>query len=187
MNKSESIKELATALAQFQGEVQDPAKNSDNPFFKSKYVELDGLLKATRPVTAKFGLSVIQWPSSQGLHTLITHKSGEWIELDPLPLNPTKNDPQGVGSAITYARRYSLSAALGVAWDDDDDGNGASGKQQNTPVTSCEPLGVTKSSWTRKSTCQGCSGPITKPEYEFSTKNPKYGKALCQTCQRKTA
>ena len=132
MIKSESIKELATALSKFQNEVQDPAKNSDNPFFKSKYVELDDLLSSVRPVLTSNGLSILQEPSSDGVNvtikTILLHNSGEYMEFEALALKPVKSDPQGLGSAITYGRRYALSSILGVAWSADDDGNEASGK-----------------------------------------------------------
>ena len=180
MNKSESIKELATALAKFQSEVKDPAKDSDNPFFKSKYVELDGLLAAVRPVLSKNGLSFIQSPGGDGqnitITTLLMHSSGEWIEFEPLTLKAAKTDPQGAGSAITYARRYALSAILGVAWDADDDGNKASlsgqkgnGNTNTPPTTTAEPAtintvpkckvcgkGITKTLFDKQGTCIAC-------------------------------
>lgn len=140
MNRSDSIVNLAKALASFQGEVNDPEKSGVNEFFKkgnqgSKYVELDGLLQAVRPTLSKHGLSFIQAPGGDGqtltITTFLMHSSGEWIEFDPLVLKPVKSDPQGAGSAITYGRRYTLSSILGVAWDADDDGNGASGKSKN--------------------------------------------------------
>ena len=130
MNHSDSIKNIAAALAEFQADVKDPARNGENPHFRSKYVQLDGLLAAVRPLLAKHGLSVIQSTGGNGqdiaVTTMLMHKSGEWIETDALMIKPAKSDPQGCMSAITYSRRYSLSAALGVAWDDDDDGNAAS-------------------------------------------------------------
>lgn len=144
MKHSDELKNLAKALAKFQADIKDPARDKDNPYFKSKYVALDGLLDAVRPVLAANGLSFIQSPVSNGqdmgVATLLMHDSGEWIESDPFMLHAVKNDPQAGGSAITYARRYSLSAVLGVAWDDDDDANMATkGHQsrsnaQNTPA-----------------------------------------------------
>jgi hypothetical protein len=134
MIKSDTIAKIADALSKFQADVQDPAKNSDNPFFKSKYVELDDLLASVRPVLSKHGLAVIQEPSGEEkvcVKTIILHNSGEFIEFEPVVLKPVKTDPQGVGSAITYGRRYALSSILGVAWDADDDGNKASGKDKN--------------------------------------------------------
>ena len=130
MNHSESIKEIAAALAKFQSEVKDPTRNGENPHFKSKYVQLDGLLAAVRPILANHGLSLMQSTGGDGVNisvsTLIMHTSGEWIETEPLVLKAQQATPQGAGSACTYGRRFSLSAALGVAWDDDDDGNAAS-------------------------------------------------------------
>ena len=130
MRHSESIKEIAAALSAFQSEVKDPSRNGENPHFKSKYVQLDGLLAAVRPILANHGLSLMQSTGGDGVNisvsTLIMHTSGEWIETEPLVLKAQQATPQGAGSACTYGRRFSLSAALGVAWDDDDDGNAAS-------------------------------------------------------------
>ena len=138
MNHSESIKEIAAALAKFQSEVKDPTRNGENPHFKSKYVQLDGLLAAVRPILANHGLSLMQSTGGDGVNisvsTLIMHTSGEWIETEPLVLKAQQATPQGAGSACTYGRRFSLSAALGVAWDDDDDGNAAS-----NPPTKAKP------------------------------------------------
>ena len=134
MNHSESIAKLASALASFQAEVKDPRRDGNNPHFCSKYVQIDGLLDAVRPVLSKHGLSVVQSTGGNGqdisVTTMILHTSGEWIETDALVLKAVKADPQGAGSAVTYGRRYGLSAALGVAWDDDDDGNAASTPQR---------------------------------------------------------
>ena len=130
MEHSESITEIATALAKFQGEVKDPLRDENNPFFKKPYVTLDALLQAVRPVLAKNGLSFIQFPSVESgevnVTTLIMHASGQYIQSEPLVLKPQKTDPQGIGSAITYGRRYSLAALLGIGCDKDDDGNEAS-------------------------------------------------------------
>lgn len=134
MNKSTEITNIAKALLAFQKEVKDPARDEDNPFFKSKYVPIDKLLVAIRPVLAKHGLSFIQAPGGDGerisVTTLLMHESGEWIESGPFVMKAQKTDPQGAGSAVTYGRRYSLSAVLGVAWDSDDDGNKASGNEK---------------------------------------------------------
>jgi hypothetical protein len=137
MNKSESIMEIAKALCQFQAEIKNPANSANNPFFKSKYAPLNEILNLVRPSLSKYGLSVLQMPSSNDgdvvITTLLMHSSGEWIESCPLRMKPAKNDPQGIGSAITYGRRYALSAILGISSEDDDDGNSASDNshQQN--------------------------------------------------------
>lgn len=136
MDRSESIENLAKAFVKFQAEVTNPANTADNPFFKSRYAPLNEVLNLVRPILTKYGLAVIQNPSTQGesvtVTTIIIHESGEWIKLDPLTLKADKNTAQGVGSAITYARRYALSAALGISSEDDDDGNIASGNEKQS-------------------------------------------------------
>jgi hypothetical protein len=138
MIKSESIKELATALSLFQGEIQNPKNSASNPFFKSKYAPLSEILNLVRPILAKYGLSVVQSPSGDGVNVIIVttllHKSGEFIEFEQLILKSDKPTAQGAGSAITYGRRYALSAVLGISSEDDDDGNIASHPVIKTPV-----------------------------------------------------
>jgi len=133
MNKSESIKNISTALSKFQGEVKNPPKSANNPFFKSKYTTLDVLVDTAKPILQSNGLSYIQSCGGDGsnvsLTTLLMHSSGEWIESDALVLKADKQTAQGAGSAITYARRYALAAMLGLASDEDDDGNDASGNK----------------------------------------------------------
>ena len=144
MEHSESIKNLAKALAKFQGEVKDPAKNENNPFFKSKYVPLDALIEAVRPTLATNGLSIIQMPSGDGktisMRTVILHESGEWIESDLFSLIIAKADAQGAGSGVTYARRYQLGAVLNIGWTEDDDGNSISGHEvKSAPKAQAKP------------------------------------------------
>ena len=127
--KSESLKELATALAKAQGEIKGALKDSANPFFKSKYADLSSVVDAIKVAFSKHGLSYIQMmePSDQDevrVSTMILHSSGEYINCGVLALPVSKVDAQGYGSALTYARRYSLSSAVGVA-PEDDDGNAA--------------------------------------------------------------
>lgn len=126
MNKSESIKELATALCKFQGSVEKIKKTATNPFFKSKYANLADILDVIREPLSESGLSFVQFPKGEHeLDTMLMHVSGEWIS-ETYKMAPTKNDPQGLGSAITYQRRYALGSILGLNIDDDDDGNKAS-------------------------------------------------------------
>lgn len=143
MRTSESIKNISKAMAQFQAEVKNPANTANNPFFKSKYAPLNDVLNLVRPILTKHGLSVLQSPSGDGEHitvtTLITHESGEWIESDPLTLRADKATAQGAGSAVTYARRYALSAMLGISSEDDDDGNYASGTDTQNSKKASQP------------------------------------------------
>ena len=129
MNKSDSIKELAAAMAKAQGQIKGAIKDSANPFFKSKYADLSSVVEAIREAFTSNGLSYVQRvePSERDevrVATVILHASGEWLDCGFLALPVSKHDAQGFGSALTYARRYSLSAAAGVA-PEDDDGNAA--------------------------------------------------------------
>jgi len=141
--------QYSAALVAAIGELQDVAKTASNPYFKSKYAPLDAIVEATRPVLAKHGLAIQQFPlfmegstlveitdkngnvtkspiMTAGVETTILHKAGHFTTTTLLlPLKD--QSPQGVGSAITYARRYSLAAVLGLATEDDDDGNASTG------------------------------------------------------------
>jgi hypothetical protein len=130
MKMSESISNIAKALSAFQANVKQPEKDGNNPHFRSKYVTLDGTVKAIHECAPEYGLTYSQMPVSTetgvGVVTLIMHSSGEFIEMEPFILPMDKKTAQGAGSATTYARRYSLSAAFGIVSDLDDDGNDAS-------------------------------------------------------------
>lgn len=140
MQKSESIAALAAALSKAQGEMKAVAFDSvnKNPYFISKYASLAAIWDAIRKPLSDNGLGVVQMPLSLedgkiGVRTILTHSSGEWISTDTeagaLPLRRTKsgeaemrdNGPQAAGVVITYLRRYSLSALLGLVSDEDDD------------------------------------------------------------------
>ena len=148
MNKSESIKNLAVALAKFQGKVSNPSnsKTVSAGKFSYKYAPLDEVLNLVRPLLSENGLSVIQAPMSNegnvSVSTILLHDSGEYIELEPITLKMDKITAQGAGSATTYARRYALSAVLGIASEDDDDGNSIepNGENKNSSLASDKQL-----------------------------------------------
>lgn len=126
MIKSEQINELAKALSAFQSEMKTVSFDKDNLYFKSKYATLTNIVDSARALLSKYGLSVSQLTTGDGgVTTLLLHTSGQFIG-DTLTLRPSKDDPQGHGSAITYARRYSYASILGIVSDEDDDGNAAS-------------------------------------------------------------
>ena len=124
MKKSESIMELTKALLTFHIKVDQITKDAKNPFFKSSYATLQNIQESIRMPLIESGLTVCQFPDHEnGLTTIIMHESGEWIE-STYYMAPVKNDPQGIGSCITYQRRYALCAALNLSIGDlDDDGN----------------------------------------------------------------
>ena len=136
MKLSEETKNIFKALSDFKKDFKQPLKDADNPFFKSKYVPLENVVQSIDNEASKHGLGYFQSTvtgegGTAGVITVITHSSGEYIEFDPLFLKADKATAQGMGSAITYARRYSLSSAFGIASDVDDDGNEASGKSNS--------------------------------------------------------
>ena len=130
MNKSESIDELAAALAKAQGSINDAVKSASNPYFKSKYADLAAVRAAVREPLTSNGLAISQIAASNDqaaiVETVLMHSSGQWVS-GVLAIPVTKRDAQGYGSAISYARRYGLMAILGMASDDDDDANSAVG------------------------------------------------------------
>lgn len=129
MKTSDSIKQLSAALLKAQRSITFASKDANNPHFKSKYADLPAVIDAIKPALNDAGIVFLQTfsPSETGfiaVTTRLMHETGEWIEdtaTVPLP----KSDPQGYGSAATYARRYSLAAITGL-YQDDDDGNAAS-------------------------------------------------------------
>jgi hypothetical protein len=123
---------LFAAYAKAQAAMGEVKKNQTNPAFKNKYADLSTVLDAVLPAMNANGLAVIQSPSFDGewliLETYVIHVEGGWFRSS-IKLRPSKTDPQGVGSAITYARRYAAQSLTGVA-PEDDDGNAASGPQE---------------------------------------------------------
>lgn len=151
MQTSEQINEVAAAMAAVQAKMKPAIKDATNPHFKSKYADLGSVFEAIRGPLAENNLTVWQDLGSdeRGVtcKTRIVHKSGQWVEFGPLSIPASKQDAQGLGSAATYARRYGLSAALGVVADLDDDGN-AAGQSPPARVADAQPTksapGITK-------------------------------------------
>lgn len=131
-------KALATALAKAQAEIQNVAMNRVNPHFRSKYADLAAVREAVIPVFTKHGLAVIQAPTVHldvgfALETTVIHESGESLTFY-FPLPTDVNKMQAVGSAISYARRYTYSALAALASEDDDDGNAAQNPDGGRPA-----------------------------------------------------
>jgi hypothetical protein len=137
-----TLSNLAAALSAAQGEMEKARKDSTNPHFRSKYADLASCWDACREPLTRNGLSVIQMPleSEPGtvrLRTILMHKSGESIE-SVMSIPATKNDAQGYGSAITYARRYALCATVGIS-PEDDDAEGAINRKQPAQQAQVNP------------------------------------------------
>ncbi len=155
MDRSESIMKLTEALSKAQGMMGAAIKDSNNPFFHASYADLASCWDACRKPLSDNGLAIIQRPEivdgKLRLSTILAHSSGEWISGE-YPIEPMRQvkekgwepsgDPQSMGSAVTYARRYSLSAMVGIA-SEDDDGNAATGKKDEKGTTP-KPTNVKK-------------------------------------------
>jgi RNase H-fold protein (predicted Holliday junction resolvase) len=139
--QSAEIDKLAGALAKAQGKITGALKDSANPFFKSKYADLASVWDACRASLSENELAVIQTTESDDsgvfVTTTLAHSSGQWVR-SRLRLTPKDGTPQGMGSAITYGRRYALAAIVGVA-QVDDDGNAASGRAGTVTDPKGEP------------------------------------------------
>lgn len=150
----DNANEVAAALAEFNLEMENIAKNAKNPFFKSSYLDLSAISNTVRPLLAKHGLSVVQYPidNEEGkisVNTVLLHKSGQKIEFPGIWVKPSKiGDVQLLGSIITYMKRYSIAAILFVSGcDEDDDGEKAVGRGEDTSSrTTTTPPATTRGS-----------------------------------------
>lgn len=147
MRTSETLGKIAPALTKALAALENPPKTkkvtvkgktkSGQPYsYDYSYAALPEIMDAIRPILGKHGLAVMQSTETQdGFPSIVTkvlHESGEWISSDHLIMAPSQNDPQSAGSAITYGRRYSLTALLGLAADEDDDGQAGSLKRSES-------------------------------------------------------
>ena len=138
MEKSDSIIKLSAALVKYHSTAIRIGKDATNPHFKNRYASLSQIIEGTEQQLAECGLAVIQLPEGENhLRTILLHESGEYIAAT-YKMNPVRNDPQALGSAITYQRRYALGAILSLNIDDDDDGQEAS-KAPAKPAPAPQP------------------------------------------------
>ena len=132
------MKEIAQALVKAQKGFSPALKTSTNPHFKSRYADLSACVEAVLDSLNEAGIALVQrtHESETGVivETVFVHESGEIFEAGKLHVPASKQDPQGYGSALTYARRYSLMAACGIA-PEDDDGNAASRQPKETTLS----------------------------------------------------
>lgn len=179
---SESILDLAKALTVLQGQLKTVPKDKVNPVHKSKYADLSAIWEMCRKPLADNGLSLVQTTeiaeNNVILETTLLHSSGQWLR-GKLSLNPAKLDPQGVGSSMTYGRRYAMCALLGIAADEDDDGGGGSRGKDKT---------VIDSDWLKKSLKSLNWNPLDWIKKNFSIKGETVSAvlALMSDEQKKT-
>ncbi len=177
------LNELATALAAAQGEIMPAPKDAANPYFKSKYASLPAIREAIRDVFARHGLSVIQIPAvAEGqlrLHTLLLHCSGQSLDCGCLAADVDLSNPQKIGSAITYFRRYALAAISQTVADEDDDANAASGpprQQTQAPLSDRDRAYVTDA--LNQISQAKTSGDLVELGTMFKAKSPAIQNAL---------
>lgn len=126
MNTSQSITAISKALVEFHGKLIKVPKDAINPHFRNKYASLSQIIESIEKPLNECGLAIMQLPAGDHeLETILLHSSGEYI-AETYRMTPTRDDPQGLGSAITYQRRYALGAILCLNIDEDDDAERAS-------------------------------------------------------------
>lgn len=170
----EQIAEMLDDYAKYFEEVTNPENSASNPFFKSKYSPLSEVLNTVRPLLGQYGFGILQSPkmSSAGLvqvQTIMTHRSGATISFPSIEARPAKADVQGIMSIITYLRRASVNAILGVCGEPDDDGNSNSNKDKAKKPPVKDPL-TPEQAEARKVLIQLCS--------ELSAKAPENKKTI---------
>ncbi len=160
--KSDSISKLSAALCSFQGKMGAISKENLNPFFKSKYASLSTILEAIQSPMFEAGLAITQFPDDDKLTTILIHgESGQFLESSyKMPVSK-QNDPQAVGSAITYARRYAIGAVLSLNIDEDDDANSASDIKKNNAAQNIPSY---KQKYDNKNTISPSSQPTQQKE-----------------------
>ncbi len=144
MKTSENIQDIAKAMSLAQQQLKPAAKDSVNPHYKSKYSDISSVWDAIREPIASNGLTIWQDVTTQdktvSVTTRIVHSSGQWVEFGPLCVPMSKMDAHGVGSAISYGKRYALCAAIGVvSADEDDDANHAVNKPNSSTYAKKSP------------------------------------------------
>jgi len=139
---SRSIALISAALASAQGEMENASKDRQNTHFNSRYADLASVLAAVRAPLSKHGIAFTQPTTVEGgrviVRTVLAHKSGEWVGCE-LSARPQQDTPQGIGSTMTYLRRYSLMAMTGIA-PDDDDGEAGMGRATAAPPPPAKPV-----------------------------------------------
>jgi hypothetical protein len=142
MMASPSISLISAALAGAQGEMEDASKDRQNSHFGSNYADLASVVQAVRAPLSKHGIAFTQPTAVEGgrviVRTLLSHKSGEWMASE-LSAKPQQDTPQGIGSTITYLRRYSLMSMTGIA-PDDDDGEAGMSREVKAPPPPAKPV-----------------------------------------------
>ena len=172
MKTSDTITKIIPALLECQKKIETVTKGAENPFFKSKYADINSLIEACKTILNNNGIIVLQPVNGDRVETNLIHTSGEWISSSTKIVSKTENNPQDQGSAITYARRYGLQSMLFMMAEDDD-----GEKATDHKITSPSPLkqtindGVVREPI--KTNCSKCGTEL---------KTSSSGKLYCPKC-----
>jgi hypothetical protein len=182
MITSPSVTKIATALLLAQKEIGGAKKGATNPFFKMKYSDLGAVMEACKDAFNNHGISVIQpiefIDGVNVVKTILLHESGEFISSTMKVSCKNPDNPQEMGSAITYAKRYALQALAFIPSEDDD---GEVATKPSRPIT--EPIKTNPVTVSTDLKCVGCSKNVVDKVASFS--KSKFGKVYCFDCQKK--
>lgn len=180
MKTSESILKITPAFLNAQKKIESVVKDQSNPFFKSKYADLSAVIEACKEKLNAEGIAILQPIDGMTVETILVHTSGEWYSSSTPIVSKEQNNPQALGSAITYAKRYGLQSMV-LLPAEDDDGNRASG---NDTVASTMQTAVPSTA--KVETFYACSQCDDKrvPEAVKSYSMSKWGKIVCYKCQQ---
>ena len=171
MITSPSIVKISGALLKAQKSIKSVTKDASNPFFKSKYADLASVINACKEELNAEGITFLQPVDGMNVETLLLHESGEYISAQTPIVCKSQNNPQDLGSAITYARRYGLQSMIGLPAIDDD-GEGAT-SHSDTPRTVVTPENDVMAVYqVKKTICEHCGGDMVV--------NPKTGMKFCE-------
>lgn len=182
--RSEGIDKILPALIKFQTKIGTVGKNKQNPHFGSKYADLAAIMDEARPLLGENELALVQnlvesSPDEVRLLTTLYHTSGQYFS-SLITLKPSKADPQGIGSAITYARRYSLSPLLGIVTEEDDDGNAASGPGNTKAPAPAQKAPAPAQKTKKAEPPVQPTAPAPKPKSEITIRKERAWKRLLE-------
>lgn len=179
MKTSESIINITTAFLKAQREIVSVIKDSDNPYFKSKYADLSAVIDACKDQLNKQGIAILQPIDGMTVETILVHMTGEWFSSSTPIISKDEHNPQALGSAITYAKRYGLQSMV-LLPAEDDDGNEASIPSKTVSQTPAKTTdGHTKDCEEPGCTIKGLSDQVVADSQKI------FGKTYCFNCRKK--
>jgi hypothetical protein len=179
MNKSESIIKITPAFLSAQKKIVSVIKDSSNPYYMSKYADLTAVIDACKDKLNAEGIAILQPIDGMSVETILVHESGEWFSSSTPIVSKDEKDPQKLGSAITYAKRYGLQSMILLPAEDDDGHDASQPSKSNAVAKTTTKSGLLKD-------CQevGCSIKGLSDEV-VEDSNKLFGKTYCFKCRTK--